>query len=371
MRLFLRLVLLIFAASLTGQLHAATYTGTVVSLNGDIAKVAMDGDIMPTVGARAEIFFRMAGFDDEISVASGSALKIDHGDLLVKIEEGTGTVEKGHLVRFGLATSTTPGTSPQSTASPSPAATLSIVGAWAGNEPGGDQISFTFKEDGTVSYVRLRGKTTNVLRGKYRANCAMIPCRLELFQFKVNGVKAKGETIIGLFELHESDMKFDLSTEVQRQPEKGFTKGVTTLVREKSETPPTATSNDEIDLPNTFNEARKPSPPSSPAATATGFTGRWNVQNENADYVLSLREQGNRVTGSYSLYGGTLAGTVRGGTLHATWKQPQNRRGGSATLRLSADGETLSGTWQYNPATFSSGLRGSGIWTFKRSSRSP
>ena len=82
------------------SLGAATYKGTVISVSGDVAKVAMEGDVMPPNGARAEIFFKIAGSDEEISVATGSALKIDMRDMLVKIEEATGTVEKGHLVRF-------------------------------------------------------------------------------------------------------------------------------------------------------------------------------------------------------------------------------------------------------------------------------
>jgi hypothetical protein len=237
MKSFPRLVILIAAVGSAELLSAATYTGTVISVSGDIAKVAMDGDLFPAVGTRAEIFFKMGGSSEEISVATGSALKIDHGDLQVKIEDATGTVEKGQLVRFGPASSTTPAASPQATASASPASTFSIVGMWMGLEPGGDKISFTFREDGTVSYVRLRGKKKNILRGKYRTDCASTPCRLELFAFEVNGVRAKGETIVGLFELHEIDMKFDLSTDLQRQPEKGFTKGAITLIRAKTDTP--------------------------------------------------------------------------------------------------------------------------------------
>jgi hypothetical protein len=238
MKSFPRLVILIAAVGSAELLSAATYTGTVISVSDDIAKVAMDGDLFPAVGTRAEIFFKMGGSGEEISVATGSALKIDHGDLQVKIEDATGTVEKGQLVRFGPASSSMPATSsPTPTNSPPPASTSVIIGMWMGLEPGGDKISFTFREDGTVSYVRLKGKKKNILRGRYRTDCASTPCRLELFAFEVNGVRAKGETIIGLFELHESDMKFDLSTDLQRHPENGFTKGAVTLIRAKTDTP--------------------------------------------------------------------------------------------------------------------------------------
>jgi hypothetical protein len=146
-----------------------------------------------------------------------------------------------------------------------------------------------------------------------------------------------------------------------------------TLARERSETPPPkTTSTDEIDVPNTFDESqsviesRKPSPGPSPPAATAGFAGEWKVQNEEASYTLRLRQDGNRVSGSYDLYNGTLKGTVRAGTLLATWDQPGNRRGGSARLRLSADGQMLTGSWAYDPALYSSGLKGNGIWTFRR-----
>ncbi|HVF71369.1 MAG TPA: hypothetical protein VM940_07150 [Chthoniobacterales bacterium] len=357
MRSGLRLVALLLALG-TGTSVAATYRGTVVSIEGNVARVAMSGDVRPPVGAKAEIYFKMAGFDDEIAVATGSALKIDKGDLLVKIEEASGTVEKGHLVRFGPAESVT-------AAAPSPASTASIVGMWAGLEPGGDKISFAFREDGTVSYVRLKGKKKNILRGKYRTDCAATPCRLELFAFEVNGARAKGETIAGLFELHDIDMRFDLSNELQRNPGNGFTSGAITLIRSPAETPGANTSKD-------APESHPPPPPpqASPTVTRSSFAGQWKVQNENASYTLSLRQEGDRVTGDYDLYGGTLSGTVRNGVLRASWRQSGNKRGGSATLRLSADGETLSGPWEYDPATFSSGLRGTGTWTFKRISAS-
>jgi hypothetical protein len=136
---------------------------------------------------------------------------------------------------------------------------------------------------------------------------------------------------------------------------------------------------DPVDVPNTFlgaqsvieaqerNANRSSTPPPSPMVQARNdFAGRWKVQNESPAYVLDLQERGGRVTGSYGLQGGSLSGAVVVGRLHATWKQPGNRRGGSVTFRLSADGNTLTGSWEYNPAIFSSGLRGSGTWIFRR-----
>ena len=118
MKSFLRLIVLIGAASAAEVLSAATFNGTVLSVSGDIVIVTIEGDLMPAVGARAEIFFKMAGVDEEVLVATGSALPIEHGELRVKIENATGTVEKGQLVRFGPASSSStpaalvPGTTP-------------------------------------------------------------------------------------------------------------------------------------------------------------------------------------------------------------------------------------------------------------------
>ena len=358
MRSWFRLALLLWIAR-AAMLDAATYTGTVVSVQGDVVKVAMDGDLMPPVGAQAQIFFKIAGGDDEILVATGRALKIDFGDMLVKIDEATGTVDKGQLARFGpaapIASTPPPATDPSST----PASASSIVGMWMGLEPGGDKISFTFREDGTVSYVRLKGKKKNILRGKYRTDCAATPCRLELFAFEVNGVRAKGETITGLFEVHEIDMRFDLSKELQTNPGNGFTKGAITLIRAKSESLSEKNPVEPI-------QPHPPPPKASPTVTAPRFAGAWRVQNENAAYTLRLRQDGTRVTGSYDLYDGTLKGNVQADTLVANWNQPGNRRGGSARLRLSADGQTLVGSWAYDPALYSSGLTGTGTWTFRR-----
>ena len=248
MKSFPRLTMLIFALAAVKLSYASTSTGTVVSVSGDVAKVAMNGDLMPPAGTRAEFFFKMAGFDDEISVGTGSVLRSDPGDILVKIENATGNIASGQLVRFSSSPSSTPAaSSPAATASPEiatspatppmPADNSSIIGMWMGLEPGGDKVSFTFRADDTVSYVRLQGKKKRVLRGKYRIDCASPPCRVEVFDFQINGVAAKGKTLIGLFEIHEIDMKFDFSLELQDHPEKGFTKGAVTLIRAKTDSP--------------------------------------------------------------------------------------------------------------------------------------
>jgi tetratricopeptide (TPR) repeat protein len=102
-------------------IRAGEMKGTVKSVSGDTASVAMEGDVMPPNGAKAEYFFKLG--NDEVSVATGTALHIDRGELRVSIENATGAVEPGHLVRFP---GTTGGASASTAAAPPPNTTASV-----------------------------------------------------------------------------------------------------------------------------------------------------------------------------------------------------------------------------------------------------
>lgn len=248
--------------ALPASLSAVEINGTVRSATDKNATIVTDSNLMPAPGDKVEIFFKISGSDEEVSVATGRVIGVDGSSVKVEIVNASGEVGKDQLARI---TSTT--AQPAATPTPSPS---------------------------------------------------------------------------------------------ERDPN---------------------------DVPNIFNEAqsvieeqqRSPSPRplatpspralSSPSATPKRLSGRWKVQNENASYTLTLRQEGKRVTGSYDLYNGTLKGAVLDDTLVATWQQAGNRRGGSARLHLSADGQTLQGAWAYDPSVYSSGLTGTGTWTFKRISR--
>jgi len=369
-------LLLLGSVSLT-RLAAATYMGTVVSLERDVVKVALDDDVMPRAGTRAEIFFKMAGADEEILVATGSALKIDDGNLLVKIEEATGTVKKGHQVRFGptLSASTTvpiPPASPTPSPPTVPAGEMqrSIIGKWTGQRAAdGLSATYTFKADGTVAWDLKRGGVRKRDKGKYRVEYKEIPHRIDIIDPPQS--RWDGLGLHGIFEFLGQDtmkMEFGLTRKISDRPTK-FTEAAVVLSRAAE---PAQTRQGPDDVLNTFNEAQStieaqpPPPQASRTVTAPRFAGEWKVQNENAAYTLRLRQEGNRVTGTYDLYNGTLKGTSQSDTLVASWNQPGNRRGGSARLRLSADGQMLTGSWTYNPALYSSGLKGTGAWTFRR-----
>jgi hypothetical protein len=75
MKSFPQLTMLLFALAAVKLSHGATFTGTVRSVSGNVATVAMNGDVMPPADRRAEFFFKIPGVAEEISVATGSVLR--------------------------------------------------------------------------------------------------------------------------------------------------------------------------------------------------------------------------------------------------------------------------------------------------------
>jgi len=103
------------------------------------------------------------------------------------------------------------------------------------------------------------------------------------------------------------------------------------------------------------------------------FAGSWRAVSENPPYTVVLSEHGKLVTGTYGLEGGSVRGEAHGNTLIATWQQggvTVVRLGGSTTLKLSDDGQTLSGPWNYDAASNAIGYNGGGTWTLRRISGS-
>lgn len=155
-----------------GGLSAAEFSGTVRSVSGDVATVAMVGDVMPPVGAKAEVYFKLAGVDEEISVASGRALEIANGEMRIKIENASGSVERGQLVRF-----TSDGLAAQPSAASTPVKTKgSIVGEWKRKFHGPLMI---FRADGTLEFEEREGKST----ARYSMDMTRVPHHLDFFDF--------------------------------------------------------------------------------------------------------------------------------------------------------------------------------------------
>jgi MscS family membrane protein len=76
-------------------------------------------------------------------------------------------------------------------------------------------------------------------------------------------------------------------------------------------------------------------------AQTADFAGDWQTFWRTGSAVLSLTQEGDRVTGTYQPEEGTVEGTVEGRLLRGTWSQPGAT--GRFVFALSADGQTLTG----------------------------
>lgn len=96
----LRRILLLFALALAlpGALSAVQITGKVTATEGDIATIAMDGDVLPSVGSKIEIYFKLG--NAEVAVGSGHITEATAASVRAKIDNSTGTVAKGHFARI-------------------------------------------------------------------------------------------------------------------------------------------------------------------------------------------------------------------------------------------------------------------------------
>ena len=92
------------------------------------------------------------------------------------------------------------------------------------------------------------------------------------------------------------------------------------------------------------------------AAPTANFTGTWSTRFGD----LSLNQSGNRVTGNYAYFAGSLEGTVTGNVLRFKWKEPKQNKQGAGKFTMAADGQSFSGGWSYteDPEVFGSGWNG-------------
>jgi len=81
--------------------------------------------------------------------------------------------------------------------------------------------------------------------------------------------------------------------------------------------------------------------PGALAAQEADFSGDWQTFWRTGAAVLSLEQDGDRVTGTYQPDDGTVAGTVEGRVLRGEWSQPGSS--GRFVLALSEDGQVLTG----------------------------
>lgn len=104
---FRRLVLTLLLAVVVchRSATAADINGVVQSSTVKYATVTSTSNLVPTPGDKAKIYFKLPGVDSEISVATGHVYEITGPNIMVQIDQATGTVAKNQLVRI---TSTNP-----------------------------------------------------------------------------------------------------------------------------------------------------------------------------------------------------------------------------------------------------------------------
>jgi small-conductance mechanosensitive channel len=71
------------------------------------------------------------------------------------------------------------------------------------------------------------------------------------------------------------------------------------------------------------------------------WEGFWEAYSYGDDAFLSMRQEGQRVTGAYFPYDGRIEGTAENGVLRGTWRSPNGS--GSFVFTLSPDGDSFSG----------------------------
>jgi tetratricopeptide (TPR) repeat protein len=74
--------------------------GVVKSSTRQYATVLTESDSLPAPGDKAEIYFKLPGSDIEISVATGHVYEITGPNIMVQIDNATGSVAKNQLVRI-------------------------------------------------------------------------------------------------------------------------------------------------------------------------------------------------------------------------------------------------------------------------------
>ena len=89
-------VMLIMTASFVASAQAAEIKGKVMKADGDTVQVAVEGKLVPEVGARVKIYDLMPGLDEPLSVGTGEVVGVEDGLVSVKMVEKTGRVRKGH-----------------------------------------------------------------------------------------------------------------------------------------------------------------------------------------------------------------------------------------------------------------------------------
>jgi hypothetical protein len=90
------LALLLAAA----EAQAVDIDGSVRNASGGTATVVSPSELVPRVGDKVEIFFKIPGTSDEISIATGRVTAVGADSIEVAIDKATGRIVGGQLARI-------------------------------------------------------------------------------------------------------------------------------------------------------------------------------------------------------------------------------------------------------------------------------
>ncbi len=79
---------------------AVEINGTISGSREKAASVETESDLLPSRGDKVTIYFKLPGTDDEVSVGEGRVSQVNSSAIEIDIENATGAIEKGHLVRI-------------------------------------------------------------------------------------------------------------------------------------------------------------------------------------------------------------------------------------------------------------------------------
>ncbi len=212
--------LLALAIAFPVSLGAIQITGKVTEIAGDVATIAMDGDVLPSVGDKVEIYFKLG--KAEVSVGNAHITEATTRSVKAKIDNATGSPAANQLVRITLGKQSQISEKPMPT---KPTGSNPVVGDWTGAAPGDSKVSFSFKADNTLLWVVEQPTSTMAVTAKYRVDTTVMPNVVEFFDFEEG--EFKGATLRGFFELQsDGRLKIDLS----EKQERGFSDRETLLM---------------------------------------------------------------------------------------------------------------------------------------------
>ncbi len=107
------------AIGFSSSVSALDVTGTVREASGKTATVVIDGHVVPSVGDKVDIFFKISGV--EVSVGNGKVTGVSATNVQIKMDQVTGTVAKDQKARFHMSAVSAKSPTPSPTA-PRPSA---------------------------------------------------------------------------------------------------------------------------------------------------------------------------------------------------------------------------------------------------------